>query len=72
MAKDGNELIKQRAYAIWEEEGRPDGRHDDHWKQASQEVHGLEDAPKIVKKPAHVAPAGKKAEKAPSRRKVAS
>lgn len=68
MSTNGNELIKQRAYAIWEQEGRPHGRHDEHWKRASEEVHGLEDVPKIVKKPAHLAPAGKKDEKATKRR----
>jgi hypothetical protein len=68
MDTDRNELIKQRAYAIWEQEGRPHGRDEEHWKRALQEMHGLEDAPKIVKKPAHVAPAGKKEEKAPKRR----
>ena len=30
--------IRQRAYAIWEEEGRPTGREWDHWAQASQEI----------------------------------
>jgi hypothetical protein len=64
METDRNDLIKQRAYAIWEKEGRPDGKHDEHWKRASDEMHGLEDAPKIVKKPHHVAPAGKKEKKA--------
>jgi hypothetical protein len=29
--------IRERAYAIWEREGRPHGRHDDHWHQASTE-----------------------------------
>ena len=28
--------IRQRAYAIWEEEGRPHGREWDHWARASQ------------------------------------
>jgi Protein of unknown function (DUF2934) len=27
--------IKNRAYAIWEAEGRPEGRHLDHWRQAT-------------------------------------
>jgi hypothetical protein len=27
---------RERAYKIWEEEGRPDGRHDDHWKRAGE------------------------------------
>jgi hypothetical protein len=30
--------IRERAYAIWEEEGRPDGREWDHWERASREV----------------------------------
>lgn len=62
MDSDRNELIKQRAYAIWEREGRPEGRHEAHWQRASEDMHGLEDAPKIVSKTAHVAPAGKKEE----------
>jgi hypothetical protein len=32
------ERIKQRAYEIWEGEGRPEGRHDEHWQQAKGEV----------------------------------
>lgn len=30
--------IRQRAYAIWEDEGRPHGRDWDHWLKASQEI----------------------------------
>lgn len=30
--------IRQRAYAIWEQEGRPEGRHEAHWEQARQEL----------------------------------
>ena len=30
--------IRERAYAIWEEEGRPDGREWDHWERASREI----------------------------------
>jgi len=64
METDRNDLIKKRAYAIWENEGRPHGKHDEHWRQASEEMHGLEDAPKTgKKKPSHVAPAASKAKK---------
>ena len=28
---------RKRAYAIWEQEGRPEGRHDEHWHQARDE-----------------------------------
>ena len=62
MGADRNDLIRQRAYAIWEQEGRPHGKDEEHWRRASEEMHGLEDAPKIVKEPHHVAPAGKKDE----------
>ena len=34
--------IKARAYAIWEEEGRPEGKHLEHWTRAAQE---LDDSP---------------------------
>jgi Protein of unknown function (DUF2934) len=32
--------IRQRAYEIWEQEGRPEGRHDQHWAQAQRELEG--------------------------------
>src|SRR6202035_180062 len=30
--------IRLRAYAIWEEEGRPNGRHIEHWQRAEEEA----------------------------------
>jgi pyrroloquinoline quinone (PQQ) biosynthesis protein C len=27
---------RERAYRIWEEEGRPEGRHLDHWRRAGE------------------------------------
>ncbi len=32
------ERVKTKAHEIWEREGRPDGRHDEHWRQAEAEV----------------------------------
>lgn len=32
------EQIRLRAYQIWEEEGRPEGRAEEHWQRASDEV----------------------------------
>jgi len=29
-----NEWIRQRAYSLWEQAGRPDGRDAEHWEQA--------------------------------------
>jgi hypothetical protein len=30
--------IRQLAHRIWEHEGRPDGRHHEHWEQARREM----------------------------------
>jgi len=30
--------IRERAYAIWEREGRPEGQHLQHWEQATREI----------------------------------
>jgi hypothetical protein len=38
MVEDREDRIRERAYKIWEEQGRPHGRHEDHWRQASQET----------------------------------
>lgn len=33
-----NEGVRERAYRIWESEGRPHGRDLDHWLQAEREL----------------------------------
>lgn len=30
--------VQQRAYQIWESEGRPDGREEEHWQRAEREI----------------------------------
>ncbi|TAX48459.1 DUF2934 domain-containing protein (plasmid) [Rhizobium leguminosarum] len=40
MAMDKHEQIRQRAYEIWEAEGRPDGADQRHWLQACDELSG--------------------------------
>lgn len=30
--------IRERAYSIWESDGRLNGRHEDHWFQAEREL----------------------------------
>lgn len=35
---DWETRIRERAYGIWEREGRPDGRHAEHWEQACREL----------------------------------
>ncbi len=41
-------LIRQRAYEIWEGEGRPEGRSDLHWEQAMRELEMQASASPIV------------------------
>ncbi|RUV70509.1 DUF2934 domain-containing protein [Mesorhizobium sp. M5C.F.Cr.IN.023.01.1.1] len=35
---DRIERIRQRAHEIWEREGRPDGREQEHWERATKEI----------------------------------
>jgi hypothetical protein len=30
--------VRRRAHEIWEREGRPEGRHEEHWRQAMEEA----------------------------------
>jgi len=42
---DKEQRIRVRAYAIWEGEGRHDGRAEEHWRQAEREIeHALRSA----------------------------
>ena len=45
--------IRARAYQIWLEEGRPDGRENDHWRRAEAQINteGTEQADKGVQPP---------------------
>lgn len=52
-----DDRIRERAYQIWEAEGRPQGKAQTHWEQASTELEA-EPARKVR-------PAGKKAMKNP-------
>ncbi|MBN9242013.1 MAG: DUF2934 domain-containing protein [Mesorhizobium sp.] len=54
MADDRHERISQRAYAIWEREGRKDGDHERHWLQATGEIDAEDAAPaaRPARKPA--------------------
>lgn len=35
------QIIRDTAYAIWEAEGRPDGKAERHWSQAEKQVAGM-------------------------------
>jgi len=36
MGPEIEERIRTRAYTIWEKEGRPHGKHLDHWERAKR------------------------------------
>lgn len=38
MTPELENLIRKRAHEIWEGEGRPHGRHEEHWRRAADEV----------------------------------
>ena len=38
MVDNLEEQIQQRAYEIWERDGRPEGKRDEHWTQACREI----------------------------------
>lgn len=37
---DRETAVRRRAYAIWEQEGRPEGQAWDHWLRAKNEANG--------------------------------
>ncbi|KQY77013.1 hypothetical protein ASD52_23785 [Ensifer sp. Root142] len=43
---DRDEIIRRRAYAIWENEGRPEGQERRHWEQAAREI-GPDEVPML-------------------------
>jgi len=54
MHHPDQDLIRARAHQIWEREGRPEGRHIEHWEMASAEIAA---EAKPTKKPASLAKA---------------
>jgi Protein of unknown function (DUF2934) len=37
LSTEAEQKVRDRAHAIWEAEGRPEGRHLEHWQQALSE-----------------------------------
>jgi hypothetical protein len=46
MSSERKTSVEQRAYKIWEEEGRPHGRDQEHWHRAERDLAGRTDATK--------------------------
>ncbi|CAK0771844.1 hypothetical protein WCLP8_470001 [uncultured Gammaproteobacteria bacterium] len=34
-------MVRNRAYQVWDREGRPEGKAEEHWQQAEQEIAAL-------------------------------
>jgi hypothetical protein len=47
---DIEERVRQKAYSLWEQEGRPEGRKDAHWDMA-RELVAIEDNQMLTTKP---------------------
>ena len=63
-----NEAIAQRAYYLWEADGRPEGRSEHYWQMALTEAHlaarsEKPDKPARAKAPKKIAPKAAPAEK---------
>ncbi|OHV88652.1 DUF2934 domain-containing protein [Mesorhizobium sp. ORS 3428] len=63
MTEDRQERIRRRAHEIWEQAGRPEGAHLQHWDQAAAEI-DAEKKPKVKPAPKKAAAAKPKAAKA--------
>lgn len=70
MTDDRHERIRRRAHEIWEQAGRPEGSHMEHWEQATAEVDG-DKKPKSAKKAAAAKAEKPKAAKAEKPAKAA-
>lgn len=58
MSGEKQTRIEQRAYALWQAEGQPDGRHEEHWQRAVREIEAEETAGIAVNRVPPRAPRG--------------
>jgi hypothetical protein len=42
--QDVEQRIRERAYQLWIENGKPEGKENDHWEQARSEIEGQSNA----------------------------
>jgi hypothetical protein len=49
MNSEKQRRIERRAYALWEAEGQPHGRHEEHWYRAAGEIDSEETTSAAVK-----------------------
>jgi Protein of unknown function (DUF2934) len=61
------DLIRDPAYRLWEDEGRPDGRAEAHWYQARDMIRDEESQKRATARPAVSAPAAPAAKAEPAK-----
>lgn len=71
MTDDRHERIRQRAHEIWEQAGRPEGAHMEHWDRATAEIDAAAKPKKAPKKAAAAKVEKPKAAKPPAKAKAA-
>ena len=71
MSSGREDLIRIRAYEIWEEEGRPEGREREHWIRAAAELEESVVLDDMTDKPDEAAPKAKKPRATATRTKAA-
>jgi len=52
MTNPADEQIRARAHQLWEQAGKPDGRDQEFWCQAEQELKEMADLREIATEPA--------------------
>lgn len=56
MLENREHAVRERAYAIWEHDGKPEGKNLDHWFQAEAEMIGTAPVISTVSSPKPPAP----------------
>lgn len=72
MTDDRQERIRRRAHEIWEQAGKPEGSHMEHWEQATAEIDSAGKPKAAPKKTAAAKAAKPKAAKAEKPAKAAA
>jgi hypothetical protein len=60
MTDDFEQLIRERAYQLWDQEGRIDGRAEEHWHMARRELMVRPEAQPVVDSVPLAEPAAKR------------
>jgi Protein of unknown function (DUF2934) len=72
MNSERSRRVEERAYALWQAEGQPHGRHEEHWHRAEQQIRTEETVGAAVKRRALGAaerkPGGRQAPRGKQRR----